>query len=98
MRDDKHRPGTRVRHNWLLIKEIDGEAHRGREGDAMAKDVTSVKTGRTLEQIAAKSTKVWNSNRPVKENVSALKRKPAKKKKKAAPAVKKKKPAKRKRA
>ncbi|HWA30545.1 MAG TPA: hypothetical protein VG867_05585, partial [Rhizomicrobium sp.] len=75
-----HRPGARVRHNWLLIKEIDDEAHRGREGDALAKAVTSVKTGRTLEQIAEKSTKVWNSNRSVKENVKALKRKPAKKK------------------
>lgn len=82
MRDDRHRPGTRVRHNWLLIKEIDDEAARGPKGDALQKAVTSVKTGRTLDQIAEKSTKVWNSNRSVKENVKALKRKPAKKKKK----------------
>ena len=87
LRDDKHRPGRRVRHNWLLIKEIDDEAHRGRQGDALQKAVTSVKTGRTLDQIADKSRKVWNSNRSVKENVAALKRKPAKKK---APAKKKK--------
>jgi bifunctional non-homologous end joining protein LigD len=83
-----HRPGTRVRHNWLLIKEIDDEAARGPKGDALQKAVTSVKTGRTLDQIAAKSRKVWNSNRSVKENVAALKRKPAKKTK--APAKKKK--------
>ena len=80
MRDDAHRPGKKVRHNWLLIKEIDDEAARGAKGDALQKQVTSVKTGRTLDQIAAKSTKVWNSNRSVKENVAANKR-PAKKKK-----------------
>jgi len=96
MRDDKHRPGARVRHNWLLIKEIDDIAERGSKGDALQKAVTSVKTGRTLDEIADKSRKVWNSNRSVKENVKALKRKPAKKK----PAKKKKAkkaPAKRKR-
>jgi len=79
LRDDPQRPGKKVRHNWLLIKEIDDEAHRGSEGDALVKEVTSVKTGRTLDEIAAKSRKVWNSNRSVKENVAAN-RKPVKKK------------------
>jgi bifunctional non-homologous end joining protein LigD len=83
MRDDPHRPGKRVRHNWLLIKEVDAIAKRGTAGDALTKEVTSVKSGRTLEQIAAKSTKVWNSNRSTKENVAALKKKPTKKKKAA---------------
>ncbi|HEY5336814.1 MAG TPA: DNA polymerase ligase N-terminal domain-containing protein [Rhizomicrobium sp.] len=78
MRDDKHRPGTRTRHNWLLIKEVDDEARRGKAGDALAKEETSVKTGRTLDEIAKKSSKVWNSNRPLKENVAAQK-KPARK-------------------
>jgi len=94
MRDDRHRPGTRVRHNWLLIKEIDDEAHRGREGDALQKEITSVKTGRTLDEIADKSRKVWNSNKPVEENVAALKRKPAQKKIKALAKKKRKSPAK----
>jgi bifunctional non-homologous end joining protein LigD len=85
MRDDAHRPGRKVRHNWLLIKEIDDEAHRGSDGDALAKEVTSVKTGRTLDEIAAKSRKVWHSNRSVKENVAAN-RKPAKKKTASKPA------------
>src|ERR1700761_2220829 len=87
MRDDKAKPGRKVRHNWLLIKEVDSEAKRGSAGDALQKDVTSVKSGRTLEEIADKSGKVWNSNRSVKENVAALtkkkkkttKKKPAKK-------------------
>ena len=74
MRDDAARAGAKVRHNWLLVKEIDGEAKRGKAGDALTKDVTSVKTGRTLDEIAAKSTKVWNSDRSVDENVKALKR------------------------
>jgi bifunctional non-homologous end joining protein LigD len=80
MRDDKTKPASKVRHNWLLIKEIDDEARRGKAGDALAKDVTSVKTGRTLDEIAAKSNKVWNSNRSTKENVKALK-KPTKRRK-----------------
>jgi bifunctional non-homologous end joining protein LigD len=74
MRDDPRRPGRKVRHNWLLIKEIDGEAHRGRDGDVLAKAVTSVKTGRTLDEIAEKSRKVWNSDRTAKENVEASRR------------------------
>ncbi|MEI9887161.1 MAG: DNA polymerase ligase N-terminal domain-containing protein [Rhizomicrobium sp.] len=74
MRDDPKKPGRKVRHNWLLIKEVDDEAKRGKAGDALVRDVTSVKTGRTLEEIAAKSGKVWNSNRPVDENVKALRR------------------------
>lgn len=73
MRDDEKKPGRKLRHNWLLIKEVDDEARRGKAGDALTKDVTSVKTGRTLEEIEAKSTKVWNSNRSVDENVKALK-------------------------
>src|SRR4051794_7497330 len=79
MRDDEAKAGRRVRHNWLLIKEIDAEAKRGDAGDALAKEVPSVASGRTLDEIAAKSTKVWNSNRSVDENVKALKKAPAEK-------------------
>lgn len=67
MRDRPVRPGRQVRHNWLLIKESDEEAHRGTEGDALADEVTSVKTGRTLEEIASRSRKVWVSGRPDKK-------------------------------
>lgn len=62
MRNDETRPGRRVRHNWLLIKERDAEA-RDKDGDALTRAVTSVKTGRTLDEIAARSKKVWHSNR-----------------------------------
>lgn len=50
------------RHNWLLIKETDEFAKPG-EPDALASEVTSVKTGRTLEEIASRSRKIWHSNR-----------------------------------
>ena len=45
------KPGARPdRQNWLLIKERDSAARPG-EGDAVLAAATSVKTGRTLEQI-----------------------------------------------
>jgi bifunctional non-homologous end joining protein LigD len=50
------------RHNWLLIKENDDAARPG-EPEALASEITSVKTGRTLEEIASRSRNVWHSNR-----------------------------------
>jgi bifunctional non-homologous end joining protein LigD len=77
LRDEEPKAGRKLRHNWLLIKEIDDFAQRGDAGDALAKEVTSVVSGLTLDEIAAKSTKVWHSNRSVDENVKALKKAPA---------------------
>ena len=57
------RPGRKVRHNWLLIKEKDEFARPG-EPETLAGEDTSVKTGRTLEEIAEnKRARVWHSNR-----------------------------------
>jgi bifunctional non-homologous end joining protein LigD len=53
------------RHNWLLIKETDDEARPG-EPEGLASEVTSVKTGRTLEEIASRSRNVWHSDRTEK--------------------------------
>lgn len=79
LRDDKTRPGRKARHNWLLIKEKDAAARRGHAGEALEKDVTSITTGRTLDEIAAKSKKVWHSDRSAAENVKAgAVKKPAK--------------------
>jgi bifunctional non-homologous end joining protein LigD len=50
------------RHNWLLIKESDEHAEPGKP-EALASEITSVKSGRTLEEIANRSRKVWHSNR-----------------------------------
>lgn len=50
-------------HNWLLIKEVDNAARRGAAGDALARAVTSVKSGKTLGQIAS-------ANRPKKKKAA----------------------------
>ncbi|MGH6870406.1 MAG: DNA polymerase ligase N-terminal domain-containing protein [Rhizomicrobium sp.] len=62
MKDDPRKPGRKVRHNWLLIKEKDSAATPGKP-DTLLKADTSVKTGRTLEEIASGAHKVWHSDR-----------------------------------
>jgi bifunctional non-homologous end joining protein LigD len=51
----------RDRDNWLLIKERDDDARDA--GDVLADQPDSVKTGRSLEQIARAEDAVWRSNR-----------------------------------
>jgi bifunctional non-homologous end joining protein LigD len=46
---------------WLLIKHRDDEARR--TGDITEEMLTSVATGRTLDEIAADNDRVWKSNR-----------------------------------
>jgi bifunctional non-homologous end joining protein LigD len=70
-RDEKGRP-TR-HHNWLLIKERDDEADDANP-DALVDEDTSVKSGRTLAEIASKSRSVWHSNKAAK--VARATRKP----------------------
>ena len=59
---DETKPGRKTRHNWLLIKERDAAARPG-EPDTLLKEDTSVKSGRTLEEIAQKTRKVWHSSK-----------------------------------
>lgn len=49
------------RAQWLLIKHRDDDADAGR--DVTADETTSVATGRTMEQIASRSRRVWRSDR-----------------------------------
>lgn len=49
--------------NWLLIKEQDKEARRGRQADVTDKLTESVASGRTIEQITGGRHRVWQSNR-----------------------------------
>lgn len=80
---DRDQTGRRTsRHNWLLIKERDQEARDG-DPDAMLAADTSIKTGRTLEEIASRSRKVWQSNRAERPEPTETK-KPARKKAAAA--------------
>lgn len=46
---------------WLLIKHRDEYAKPG--SDVVAENMTSVTTGRTMEEIAGGATRVWHSNR-----------------------------------
>jgi bifunctional non-homologous end joining protein LigD len=48
---------------WLLIKHRDEYAIPG--SDVAADNLTSVATGRTMEEIASGRSRVWHSNRPV---------------------------------
>jgi bifunctional non-homologous end joining protein LigD len=45
--------------NWLLIKERDAEAGPGSGDAVVARNPTSVVTGRDLETIAAARDRVW---------------------------------------
>ena len=61
MADRDGRLGKKTRHNWLLIKEKDAFAQPGEPDSLLAED-TSVKSGRTLDEIAGDPKKlVWNS-------------------------------------
>ncbi len=51
---------------WLLIKHKDEYAVPG--SDVTAEHLTSVATGRTMEEIAGRRSRVWHSNRDAKEN------------------------------
>ena len=67
--------GRKGRHNWLLIKKNDRSARPG-HGDSAIENATSVKTGRTMRQIAEGDSPVWDSTRTkaaMKKNVAAIK-------------------------
>src|SRR6185312_10142654 len=58
------RPGEK-RDNWLLIKQTDDAARTGKQKDILDEKPLSVASGRTMDEIATRSKKVWHS-RPKK--------------------------------
>jgi bifunctional non-homologous end joining protein LigD len=69
-----HRRRGETRDNWLLIKAEDDAARTSRDPDILEEQPKSVVSKRTMEQIAkAAGGAVWQSNRSVKENVTAIK-------------------------
>src|SRR5918992_190680 len=64
--------------NWLLIKVNDETARPGSDDAIVKERPESVATGKALEEIAASSDRVWQSNRPgrdkgtFKEKLAAL--------------------------
>ena len=72
LRGDKERPGRKTRNNWLLVKERDDAAQPG-EPDSLAAADSSVKTGRTLAEIAgSKRSKVWHSSQAKKPSKASV--------------------------
>jgi bifunctional non-homologous end joining protein LigD len=74
------RAGDDKRENWLLFKSRD-EASREdpREAAIVALRPESVQTGRSIEEVATASDKVWHSNRAAKKPARKVSRATAKK-------------------
>ena len=49
--------------NWLLIKEQDGDAKRGKAGEIVDALTDSVASGRGIDEIGGAGARVWHSNR-----------------------------------
>ena len=69
MRDEPERRGRKMRHNWLLVKERDAAAIG--DPDALEREVASVKSGRTLKEIAAGVKKAPSRRKPAKRRRQA---------------------------
>jgi bifunctional non-homologous end joining protein LigD len=63
------------RNNWLLIKERDDEVREGGK-PLIESAVTSVTTGRSMDEIAGEHDRIWHSNRPADEQPEAAEPKP----------------------
>jgi bifunctional non-homologous end joining protein LigD len=56
------RPGEK-RDNWLLIKQHDDAERGAGDKDILEEEPLSVASGRSMDEIASRSKKVWHSNR-----------------------------------
>ncbi|MEA2765440.1 MAG: bifunctional non-ous end joining protein LigD, partial [Gemmatimonadaceae bacterium] len=63
------RDGSSSKPQWLLIKHRDEFAT---QEDVVADNVTSVESGRTMDEIASGKSRVWRSNREPKKSGTAL--------------------------
>jgi bifunctional non-homologous end joining protein LigD len=61
------------RNNWLLIKRSDEFADAGDEDHLLSENTTSVVSKRSMEDIAAKSNRIWQSNSQEKEDKDKIK-------------------------
>ena len=58
----RRRPGEK-RDNWLLIKQDDDAGRSAKDEDVLAEKPLSAASGRSMEQIAKRSRRVWHSGR-----------------------------------
>ena len=63
------RDGSSSKPQWLLIKHRDEFAT---QEDVVADNMTSVESGRTMDEIASGKSRVWRSNREPKKSRTAL--------------------------
>jgi bifunctional non-homologous end joining protein LigD len=63
------------RNNWLLIKERDDEVREGGK-PLIETAITSVTTGRSMDEIAGEHDRIWHSNKPADEQDEAAEPKP----------------------
>jgi bifunctional non-homologous end joining protein LigD len=63
--------GEAGKENWLLIKEKDEYARSGKNSEVTQILTDSVESGRTIEQIASGSHRVWHSNRAAGKNTTS---------------------------
>ena len=64
--------------NWLLIKQRDEAARSARDKDILKEQPLSVKTGRSLEEIAQHKHKAKSTKRKAKRNTTKRKKRKAK--------------------
>ncbi|MBA4019109.1 MAG: DNA ligase D [Pirellula sp.] len=69
----------RGRAQWLLMKRSDDSALRGDEHGLLEREDRSVATGRTMEQIAAQSDRVWGKTGEVEQPKANRKKQSSKK-------------------
>ncbi len=77
-----HKKRGETRENWLLIKSDDEEARTARDKDILDEAPLSVKTGRTMDEIAA-GVKKPAKKLPAKKRKTSAKKKPKPKAKRA---------------
>ena len=70
------RDGSSSKPQWLLIKHRDEFAT---DEDVVAENMTSVDSGRTMEEIAGGKSRVWRSNREPKKVKAIISPTPARK-------------------
>ena len=63
MHSRRNDPRDNGKENWLLIKEQDGNAKRGKAGEIVEALADSAASGRRIDDIGGAGARVWQSNR-----------------------------------